>query len=510
MCNRYGVTSPGNGGTDAEERGPRSIGIVRHLWLPVIVGLLVGGAAFAFASRGEPSFETCASLKVNSGPVDQAILGLPGSDKTIVNFIGETTREIEQERIAERAVRDLDERPHDNAKDLLEAYSARPDLNSGLIAICAKATTARNAQRIANATSRAYVALNSEDQVRNLRTARRELRRVQASRIGQIREEVENSGAGDAARNEFGQTPEEAYQEQAEGQLERLLLAERFNAESVSLTKPADLTTAAAGIPASAIAMLAFLLSATLTGALVALRVATDKRIRSRWDLEDAADAPILASIRRVRLLRRRRRLDDLKRRQAEPFRLLLARLSNEQRTEHVQTIAFAPVADDETAGGVVWYLAATAADAGARVLVLEANARQPLPADAIADGAPRRDIGDLVAGLAGLDDVITHATADERQAVDIVALTDLGGSASLQRAVLAVLAQAASAYDLVVIHAEPVVSADGLAVFRQAEAAVLVCRADHARDADVRAAEQELARTGTPLAGFVAVGFAR
>ena len=475
--------------------------LLRRAWIPLLCGALVGGLAFLILDSRPKNYETCAYLRVNSGPVDQAILGLPGGQKPINNVIGETAEEIEQFRVAERTVEFLQLKPFANPNQILKVIEAEPDQNSGLITLCAKGRTPREAQRIANATARAFVDINRAQQKSNLRAARRELVRLQRTRVAAVRRQAENGEASSAAVNSI---------QEMQDQIERLTLAEKIDTDSVVVGKPAELPEGAAGIPPWTIGILGFIIGAALGGALIAVREQSDNRIRSSRQLERIVGAPVLASIGRKNVLKSRSPLDTLSPDEVEPFRLLFAKLRNTTGAEHLETIVIASVDDDGSSGSVSWYLGATAAVAGARVLLVETDHDRP---SAVDDGTTRPPgMTDILAGRNRLDEVVFHVAADDRHALDVVSPGGRNGGAHLRGgdAVQNVIAQARQNHDLVLIDTPPVVDADAVPFVRQAQGAILVYRAGGADQDALRDARDELASVGTPLLGIVAVGFRR
>jgi capsular polysaccharide biosynthesis protein/Mrp family chromosome partitioning ATPase len=479
--------------------------LLRRVWIPLLCGAVVGGTAFFALSTFVPrSYEGLTYMRVNSGPVDQAILNLPGSQKPIMNVIGETAGEIIQYRVAERTVEYLQLKPFASPNDLLKAVDVKPDQQTGLIVISAKGRTAREAQRIANATARAYVDIRRAREKGRLIDARRELQRIEKTRVAEVRR---------AARATNGNVDTSGVQSIRE-QIESLQLAERINTDAVSIAKPAELPEGPAGIQPWMVGILGFVIGTALGAALIALRDQSDKRIHTRGQLERVLGAPVLASIKRRNILRSRNPLDALSRKDLEPFRLLFAKLRNQSGVENMETVVIASVEDDGSSGSVSWYLAATAAAAGTRVLLLETDHDRPSAVDngngnGNGNGRPA-GLTDVLAARTSLDEVIFHVAADDRHAVDIVSPGVRNGGAHLGggERVRELVAQARSAHDLVLIDAPPVTDADAVPFVRQAQGAVLVYRHGGADQEALRAARDELASVGTPLLGVVAVGF--
>lgn len=494
-------TQPQDVPAGGDGRGVVSM-LLRRVWIPLLCGAVVGGAAFFFLNSREKSYEALTYMRVNSGPVDQAILNLPGSQKPIMNVIGETAGEIIQYRVAERTVEYLQLKPFASPNDLLKAVDVKPDQQTGLIVISAKGRTAREAQRIANATARAYVDIRRAREKGRLRDARRELQRIERTRIAEVRR---------AAQQANGNVDTSGVQSIRE-QIESLQLAERINTDAVSIAKPAELPEGPAGIKPWMVGILGFVIGAALGGALIALREQSDKRIHTRRQLERVLGAPVLTSIRRRNILRARNPLDSVSAKELEPFRLLFAKLRNQSGVENMETVVIASVEDDGASGSVSWYLAATAAAAGTRVLLLETDHDRPSAVDNGNGNGNGRPAGltDVLAARTTLDEVIFHVAADDRHAVDIVSPGVRNGGAHLGggERVRDLVAQAKAAHDLVLIDAPPVTDADAVPFVRQAQGAVLVYRHGGADQDALRAARDELASVGTPLLGVVAVGF--
>ncbi|UUY05346.1 hypothetical protein LRS13_07435 [Svornostia abyssi] len=472
---------------------------------PLLCGVIVGGAAFYFLNSREKTYDALVYLRVDSGPIDRAILNLPGSQKPILNVIGETAGEILQYRVAERTVEYLQLKPFASPNDLLKAVDVKADQQTGLIVISAKGRTPREAQRIANATARAYVDIRRAREKARLVAARRELQKIEKTRVAQVRREARAAG---------GNADISGVQSVRE-QIESLQLAERINTDAVTIAKPAELPEGPAGIKPWMIGILGFVIGAALGGAMIALREQSDKRIHSRKQLERTLGAPVLASINKRGLLRARKPLDTLSRKELEPFRLLFAKLRNSAGAEHMETVVIASVEDDGASGSVSWYLAATAAAAGTRVLLLETDHDRPSAVDngngnGNGNGGRPAGLTDVLASRNSLDEVIFHVAADDRHAVDIVSPGVRNGGAHLGggERVRELISQANSAHDLVLIDAPPVTDADAVPFVRQAQGAVLVYRHGGADQNVLRDARDELASVGTPLLGVVAVGF--
>lgn len=478
--------------------------ILRRGWIPLLCAALTGFIAFQVASSRDKAYDATSSVRVNGGSVDSGVIGLPGAAKPATQVIGETAAEMKQVRVAQRAVELLQLKPFVDPTTILDNMKVEPDPLSGLINVVFRGRTPAEAARVADIIARSYIDLRTAQDLQRIRTARRGLQRQYRVRV---RNNLKIKNDGDDATEQPTET------QGLVERIEQLQLAESIGPNSVELAKPAEIPTTSAGIASWQIALLATILGGVLGGALIALREQSDRRIRSRGQLERVLGVPVIASIPGGKLLRRRDTLDNLSPKQQEPFRLLFARLRNAAGSEGLDSVAITAAEDDGTTASVSWYLAAVAASAGTRVMLMESDHDRPSALDGVVpgngSGAPA-GVSDVLSGRRQLHEVVHSVAVDGSHAVDVVAPGARNGGVHLRGGdtIRRLLDGARRGHDLVLIETAALADADAVPFARHAQGAVVVCRSGAADANELRALRDALAGLGTPLLGVVAVGF--
>lgn len=234
-----------------------------------------------------------------------------------------------------------------------------------------------------------------------------------------------------------------------------------------------------------------------------------DQTVATVDDAVHATGVPALGGIRTVRagILRRRSVPDHVVEQPAsdvaETVRALLARLQmGGGRAPRVLAIT-SPLPGDGKSS-LVAAAARIAASDGLKVLAIDADLRRPSLAHLIGVGrfVP---LDELLAGRATLDDVVVQ---DPRSTADFVlarALRQVTRALLEGRTMAALLAQARSRYDLVIVDTPPVMRVvDPLIIGRQADGTVVTVAARGADRATVRATISRLEETGCPVLGLV------
>lgn len=472
---------------------PRVGAALRRLWwVPLITTVLGIGVGAWYAFSGAAEYGATALLRVNDDLPDRDLLGLPASDKPIDVLTAEVVVAADQPSTAERARERLRAGPDMSVDDVQSHTQTELNSDTGLVGVKAFAPSADEAQALANAYALAYVDLRGRSDRQRIVRARQALQEQIVERREQLR----------GADAELVGDDEQEPLEELLRQRQQLQLLARLQPPSVAMARPAQLGTAVG--PSAAISLISGALLGFLVGAaLVALREITDHRARSVDDLERVLGVPTLARVPRTRQLNGRGRFDALSRAEAEPFRLLLARLRYGPAAD-ARTVTVTPVAaGDETT--VAWYLAGAAAATGASTLLIRV--------DRGLDGgqAPGPGIGEILAGRAAVDEALLSAEVTSSATMDVLALDDRADEAQLLRVepVHELLAWAHRTYDMTIIEAPAVVShADAVPFVRTSDALVAVCRAGATNVEQVERLREAVSSLGSDFAGVVAVGF--
>lgn len=469
-------------------------------WIPLVCAAVLGAGAFAVASLGARNYEATALLQVNNANLPEEIIGIgdTASAKPIQNVLAEIPPQVHQRSVAERAARSLDGNPSLTADQLLADTSASVDQQSGLINVKGSASAPDDAARIANALSRVYVDSRQAADLQRIHAARLELERIAKARA--------KSGSGD---------PTAASDLSAlSNRIEQLRLTEQLRPASVALTSPATPPAGRSGISPWLAGCAGALLGLLIGLGIIALRGQADRRIYSPRDLERALGAPVLARIPVTRALRTRSPIARLTPREAEPFRLLLALLQHVPAAEGGPSVALTSASADEGKSTTAWYLAATAAAAGLRTVLLEADEARPSVISSNGEGTG----GGLLALLLGrnLDEVVTPVKIDDGHQLDVVSARTQNGKLPLFDAddVGRTLERLREQYDLIVIETPPLpIGANAVPFVLAADSVIAVCRkgvVDRESAADLFETIEALRAPRPPLLGVAAIGFGR
>ncbi len=245
-----------------------------------------------------------------------------------------------------------------------------------------------------------------------------------------------------------------------------------------------------------------------------------DRRIREPETLEELYGAPLLGVVRDGGSLARvgseegsmRTALSPV---EAETFSLILAHVRSRNPTRDLRTVLVVSAGAGDGKTTVALRLAESAASAGARVLLLEANLRRPTLARQLS-----------IRGQPSLKDVLTNAVplAQATQAVqlqtgsgdrapvtlDVLTAGDENvlnaGEMIESDAIDAALRSARSSYDLVVIDTPPLTAvSDAFPLLRKVDGVIMVASVGRNRSDVAARLSQILASSGVPLLGVVA-----
>lgn len=239
-------------------------------------------------------------------------------------------------------------------------------------------------------------------------------------------------------------------------------------------------------------------------GVAVVLDVVQD-RISSPDDLVVLDPSlPVLTAV--PHLARPPQRPVDLDPRGREAFRYLRASLHFRSLDRPIQSLLVASAVAEEGKTTTAVNLAVACAEAGARVVLVDADLRRPSVHQCF-DLELEPGLTDVLAGRVTFADAITYV--EPNLAVLPAGASAAGSHELLERPAFAQLLQAAAKKsDLVVVDAPPVLqAADALVAARAIDAALVVARVGQVRRREVRALLRRLRDARIPLIGFVANG---
>jgi capsular exopolysaccharide synthesis family protein len=243
-----------------------------------------------------------------------------------------------------------------------------------------------------------------------------------------------------------------------------------------------------------------------------------DRRLRSVPSVETAFDRPILGAIPKSRALAgRKSKGGALTPREREAFRMLRANLHYYNDDRNVGSVLVTSATLGEGKSTVAWNLAAAGAVAGSRVLLVEADMRQPVMAERF-NLPPDRGLADVLAGDAEPNEIIhkVHLSANgtvngSGPTMDVI----LSGAAlpqsidSIDSDRMATLIRDAEMhYDLVVVDTPPVtVVPDAIPLIRHVDGVILVSRLGKTTREAAERVRSHLDNLGAPTLGIVVNG---
>ncbi len=468
---------------DHENTGP---GLLSTLWrqlpLVVVTALLVGGVTALALSQREPSYEATAQLLYSAPGPEAELLGTAQPQSVDQDRAAATNVvEVQSARVAERAARRLD-LPAGTLRDGVAVAAAT---DSDVVEVTATASSSEEAARRADAYARAAISLSRAEQARRARAAAGEL----SDRYDSLSATQQRSGRGN----------------DLEDRIDTLRSLAAIGTGSPRLIQRGAGATARTDSPARLIVLGAIF--GLLVGAgLALLRARSDHRLRGDG-VAEALDVPVLATVPRSRALRRGDGYGELPEADREAFRFLAGRLcfAGERRPRSV-LVTSAREGEGKTA--TVAHLAAAAAEAGSRVLVVEADLRRPALGDRLGLES-QTGLADVLRGDAQVADAIVGA----REGFDVL----LAGPADerdvsvLQRDAAGELMEwARDGYDLVIVDSAPLGSvADAMPLLAKVDGVILATFLDLSDEGEVRRVRWQVSEMGGRVLGVV-VGNAR
>ena len=250
-----------------------------------------------------------------------------------------------------------------------------------------------------------------------------------------------------------------------------------------------------------------------------------DRRIRGPEDLEAIYRLPCSASSPRAPHYRDPARGEGkravLPPAEAEAFSLIRAHLRFFNVDRDLRTIVIASAAPGDGKTTIARHLAEAAARLGSRVLLLEADLRHPTLAQQL-DIPPGPGLADVLIGAIPMGEAIQSVDLEASpgegvtgRTLDVLTagavLPPNPGELLESHAMDAVLEQAKSAYDLVVIDTPPLTAvSDAFPLLTKVDGVVIVGWVGRSRRDAAEQLHQVLASSGAPLLGVIANGSKR
>jgi polysaccharide biosynthesis transport protein len=468
----------------------------RRAPLILLCALVVAAAAFAFSKQQTKEYTATSSLVFSNNPLSQQIAGLEAASGT--SQIVQQASNIELVKLGDMAAKTAAKYGL-SEEEVYEDIEVAGQGESSVVAVSATSSSPELAAAIANTYARAFVL---EQQKSNqqffdsaLKLVEKQLDRLPAS------ERFEEAGVALQNREQ------------------QLRLLKELKYGGVKLAQPAVVPSEPSSPNTKRNTLLGGILGLLLgIGlALVLERFERERRLREPEDLEGVYDLPLLGVVPQSPSLAGAARSEDLRPEEIETFNLIQARLRFFNVGQDLRTILITSAARDEGKSTISRFLAEAAARMGSRVLLVEADLRNPTLAAkvGVSDGP---GLGEVVLGEARLEEAVRSlelggaGQLNNAKTLDVLAASSRGSSnpGELMSSFMmnATLEKAKSEYDLVVVDTPPLTTvADGFPLLDKVDGVVVVSRLGRARRDLSERLRRTLDRSGAPQLGLIANG---
>ena len=457
----------------------------RWWWLILLSILLSAGASYAITKRIKPTYEASARLYLDTASVSSSIGSYTDRNSSLMLASAVATM-INSYRVAERAASTfhLGLAP----AQLLKEINATSAADAPIVTIQVDDGQRTRVATLANAVAATIIAVNRDDQSVRFSSLEKATQAQIASTTRAISGETaqlhaltrsgDSSPATTAQVNAVSQQlyALQNYLSTVKAQLNSILLSQAQSATTLTVIDSARAPTAAISPDTRKNVLLGLALGLLLSLAVIAAIHYLDDPLSAPDVLESRLDVPVLATVSRrpsagKQLLARGDRPDH----GAEGYTLLHAAVSSRRSDHPIRSLLMASGGPGEGASSVAANYAVAAAQAGRKVVLIDANLRRPDLHDLFGlDQSP--GLSDV---LLGAEEVltVTRATATTGLSVVCSGQEPPNPAALLSSGrMVAVIRAASEAADLVVVDGPPaLLFSDASVLARQVDAALVV-----------------------------------
>jgi Mrp family chromosome partitioning ATPase/capsular polysaccharide biosynthesis protein len=505
----------------------------RRKWLILAVGILIAAGSYEYYKGKKPRYSVATQIYLGGGVEEQGLLGGSSPKKSTLNSANQTAL-INSTLISEGVrtkLRGEDSRLSRSA--LRGKVNAKSKEKSLFITVTAEADTAGGAALLANRIAQAYVARQSASFrsaiSKAIAVTRAQIRRLENSELAASQRKGSSRGSGTSSAGVIQLAQLHSHENQLEAELTSA------GVQQIGLAKPHSALPLGSAPKKNAI--FGFVIGIVLASIAAYVLNRFDRRLRSLSDVEAVFHTPILAALPTVK----RPVVHEGGR--PRPSAVLLEPL---RRLHATLQVGEAPHAGGYAPGRSLLFLSADAGDgkstiianlalvqrdAGARVLVIEADFRRPVQSRLL-DLPPSHGLAEVLAGQlrpeqamqtvgisrAGADGAVGDgqpgvATMVEARSLGSLSVLASGAEVANPPALLAgaAMSEALTAlsqdFDYLLIDSpSPLEVSDVIPLLPLVSGIVLVARVGHTREASARRLAELLERTTTtPVLGLIA-----
>jgi capsular exopolysaccharide synthesis family protein len=481
------------------------LGVVRRR-APVILFcfVLTAAAAYGYSKHQTKQYTATASLVFNNNQLGQQLAGLPAASSS--NQQAQQNTNLKLVQIGDMAAKTANLLGHGLTEEQVSAsVSVSAQAESNIIEVAVTATSPVLAAKIANTYSGVFV---KEQQSANHSYYSSALALVN-KQLGALSMKERLSTAGLALEN----------------RAQSLGVLAELRSGNVQVARAAKIPRSPSSPKTTRNTVLGGVLGLLLGLGIAFLMERFDRRIREPKDLEAVYGLPLLGVIPESKALSRSARSAGdgaravLPPGEAESFHLIRAHLRYFNVDRQVRTLLVASATPGDGKTTIARHLAGAAARVGSRVLLMEADLRRPTLARQL-DAQSGPGLADVLIGALSLSEatqlIDLEAPAGDRAkgwTLDVLVagatLPPNPGELVESHAMEALLEQAKSTYDLVVIDTPPLTAvSDAFPLLGKVDGVIIVGRVGRNRRDVAERLHETLSGAGVPLLGVIANGF--
>jgi Mrp family chromosome partitioning ATPase/capsular polysaccharide biosynthesis protein len=505
----------------------------RRKWLILAVGILIAAGSYEYYKGKKPHYSVATQIYLGGGVEEQGLLGGSSPKKSTLNSANQTAL-INSTLISEGVRKKLRAEGTRLSRSALRGKaSAKSKEKSLFITVTAEADTAGGAALLANRIAQAYVARQSASFrsaiSKAIAVTRAQIRRLENSELAASQRKGTSRGSGPSSAGVIQLAQLHSHENQLEAELTSA------GVQQIGLAKPRSALPIGSAPKKNAI--FGFVIGLVLASIAAYVLNRFDRRLRALSDVEAVFHTPILAALPTVK------RPVVHEQGRPRPSAVLLEPLRRLHATLQVgepphgggyasgRSLLFLSADAGDGKSTIIANLALVQRDAGARVLVIEADFRRPVQSKLL-DLTPSQGLAEVLAGQlraeqamqtvgisrAGVDAAPGDgqpgvATMVEARSMGSLSVLASGAEVANPPALLAgsAMSEALTAlsqdFDYLLIDApSPLEVSDVIPLLPRVSGIVLVTRVGHTREASARRLAELLERTTTtPVLGLIA-----
>ncbi|HEV3321206.1 MAG TPA: polysaccharide biosynthesis tyrosine autokinase [Solirubrobacteraceae bacterium] len=479
----------------------QALGVLRRrLPLIVLCVVVVAGAAYGYSKRETKKYTATAALAFSNNQLSQQVAGLPAISSDVA---AQQASNLELVKLGDMAAKTAIRLGHGLTEEqVASSLSVAGEGESSVVAVSATATSPGLAAAIANTYVSQFVKEQQSASRHYFKSALALVNRQLAALSPQQRIGPDGLELQDRAQT--------------------LTLLAELNYGNVQVAQQALAPTSPSSPKTSRNTLLGGALGLLIGLSLAFILEHINGRIRGPEDLEAIYRLPMLGVVPASAALSGSARRDGnraaLPPAEAEAFNLIRAHLRFFNVDHDLHTILIASPAPNDGKTTIARHLAEAAARLGSRVLLIEVDMRHPTLARQLAI-QPGPGLADVLINASSMNEATRSIDLEPSsgggvrgRTLEVLSACAMPppnpGELLESHAMAAVLAQAKSTYDLVVIDTPPLtVVSDAFPLLPKVDGVVIVGRVGRSRRDAAERLHQVLASSGAPLLGVIANG---